>query len=150
GKLLGWFDLGQPLTAGGAYQPGRNVLYFPGDSDCIFVLDPANRAQPCPTVLHTHHGAGTVRSAPLVIARRELRKSRENLGEAAWPDLLILEESAGLEKARLRAFELPIKSPEDVSISPPELQLSGWSWFPAYHDAEKLAQTTDAAKLAII
>src|SRR5262249_58649416 len=37
GNLQGYFDLCQPLTVGGVWQEGTDLLYMPGDSDKLYV-----------------------------------------------------------------------------------------------------------------
>src|SRR5262249_28240717 len=61
GNLLGYFELGQPLSVGGVWQEGTDYLYFPGDSEYVYVLDIALTHQPgqpprkkdCVAILHT-------------------------------------------------------------------------------------------------
>src|SRR5262249_8930443 len=62
GALLGWFDLGQPITNGAAWEDGTNLLYVPADSRFIYVLDVAKRQ--CVGVLQSDHPNGSLRSAP--------------------------------------------------------------------------------------
>src|SRR5207253_4583005 len=76
GHVLGHFELGQNLTVGGAWQPGTDLLYFPGDSDYLYVLDAAlgnrpNSAQTkeCVAILHTGHPSGSLRSEPILVNR---------------------------------------------------------------------------------
>ena len=51
GKLLGTFDLGQPLTVGGVRDPNTNLLYFPADDFCVYVLDVSQQPKKCVAVL---------------------------------------------------------------------------------------------------
>ena len=39
GNLIGRYDLGQPLTSGGAHEAGTDRIYFPADDSCVYVLD---------------------------------------------------------------------------------------------------------------
>src|SRR5262249_46969688 len=36
GKLLGWYDLGQRLSLGGAHQEGTSLIYFPADQRRVY------------------------------------------------------------------------------------------------------------------
>src|SRR4029077_11363984 len=38
GYVQGYFELAQPLTIGGVWQEGTDLLYIPGDSDNLYVL----------------------------------------------------------------------------------------------------------------
>ena len=77
GHVLGHFDLrGQHLTVGGVWQEGTNLLYFPGDSDYVYVLDAAvakpnapPAAKHCVAILHTGHPSGSLRGEPILINR---------------------------------------------------------------------------------
>src|SRR5207302_3048588 len=42
GRLVGRYDVGQRLSAGGARFEGTKLLYFPADELCVYVLDAAN------------------------------------------------------------------------------------------------------------
>jgi outer membrane protein assembly factor BamB len=150
GNLLGYFELGQTLSVGGVWQEGTDYIYFPGDSEYVYVLDIALTHQPnqpprrkdCVAVLHTGHPSGSLRSEPILVSRVD------PFDPSAWTGFLILCQAEGLEHMRLRVFNLPIDSPD----SPPLLQtdpIHGWSWFRPYHDSEKLAFVTDQGVLGL-
>lgn len=139
GKLLGYYELGRPLTVGGVRQEGTDLVYFPAESRTVFVLDVAKHS--CEAVLHAGHPAGSLRGEPFIISRSEDRTS--------YPDFLILNQAEGLSATKLRPFQLPIK--REGGKNPPQLEprLTGWSWFPPYHDGEKLLMATDAGALGM-
>jgi outer membrane protein assembly factor BamB len=149
GHLLGHFDLrGQHLTVGGVWQQGTDRLYFPGDSDYVYVLDAAvtkpnapPEAKHCVAILHTGHPSGSLRGEPILVNRVDpFAKS----GDAATsiPSYLILAQEDGLDHMKLRVFALPIESPDAPPLLEPRIR--GWSWLQPYHDGEKLAFATDA------
>ncbi len=141
GALLGHYDLGQPLTVGGAHQPGTSLIYFPADNFCVYVLDVARRA--CVAVLYSGHPSGSLRGPPLVLAAEAV---------AALPGktsgYLLLNQADGLEAMRVRAFALPVATADAPALQP-EPRLDGWAWFPPYTDGEKLALVTDAGAFAL-
>jgi outer membrane protein assembly factor BamB len=151
GNLLGYFDLGQPLTVGGVWQEGTDWIYMPGDSDNLYVLDTAltnspnqpARPKKCVAILHTGHPSGSLRSEPIIINRQD--------PFAADPagDYLVLTQADGLEHMKLRVYSLPIDNADAPSILQPEPRIRGWSWFQPYHDSEKLAFVTDTGTLGL-
>jgi outer membrane protein assembly factor BamB len=147
GKLLGHFELGQPLTVGGVWQENTDLLYFPGDSEHIYVLDiaqslfagqPARKKQ-CAAILHTGHPSGSLRSEPMLINRIDPLQ-RQVTGQ----DYLILSQTDGLDHMKLRVFGLPIEGSDSPPLLQPDPRVRGWSWFRPYFDSEKLAFVTDA------
>jgi hypothetical protein len=146
GNVLGHFELGQPLTLGGVRQEGTDLLYFAGESDNIYVLDAAKHV--CVKILHTGHPAGSLRSEPIIINRSD-PFARETTGSMAWPSYLVLSQSDGLDRMKLRVFALPIENPDAPPLMQPEPGVRGWSWFRPYFDDEKLAFVTDAGVLGL-
>jgi outer membrane protein assembly factor BamB len=148
GRLVGQFKLGLPLSTGGVYQPGTNLVYFPADSQAVYVLDVA--AHTCVAILPAEHSAGSLRGEPIIISRDAVRREfGKNMDEA--PDYLVLNQTDGLSAMKLRVFKLSAR-PKD-SVEEPrdsEPRIPGWSQFAPYHDAEKLIQFTDAGQLAYI
>jgi outer membrane protein assembly factor BamB len=136
GRLLGYYNLGQPLTVGGVLDERTGLAYFPADHFAIYVLDVARRK--CAAVLYAGHPNGSLRSVPVI------------LGEPAPSNkgLLILPQADGLDALVLRAFELPAVADQDCAGSP-EAKIRGWSWFPPYSDGERLALATDAGVFAL-
>jgi hypothetical protein len=151
GNLLGYFELGQPLTVGGVWHEGTNFLYCPGDSEYVYVLDigaAAPAGQPagekkCVAILQTGHPSGSLRSAPFVINRIDphMRDASEAPVATSY---LVLSQSDGLEHMKLRVFGLPIDRPDAPPLLQSEPQIRGWSWFQPCCDGEKLACVTDA------
>jgi outer membrane protein assembly factor BamB len=140
GKPLGWFDLGKGtrLTVGGARQEDTNLLYFPADEHCVYVLDVANHR--CQTILYTQHLAGTLRSEPILATTP---------GGAA-EGYLILCLADGFQNTTLRVFGLPIDSPNKPPLRlNPEPRLPGWPWFGPFQDPEKLVLATDAGEVGV-
>jgi outer membrane protein assembly factor BamB len=146
GNRLGHFELGRPLSVGGAHQPGTDILYLPADSQVLFVLDLAKKE--CVGILQTGHTSGSLRSEPIVVNKidpqAKLPESR-----AAAPGFLILVQSDGLEHVQLRVFGLPIERPDAQPVLRPEPRVRGWSWLRPFHDFEKLALATDAGVLGV-
>lgn len=149
GRLLGWYDLGQPLSVGGVLQPGTSLLFVPADSGRVFVLDvrEESRAKPCVAVLETGHAAGSLQGEPLIVSRSVLRQHLQ-LPEAQWPDYLLLNQASGLGAMQIRLYTLPVQGDEKPAVTP--LVIPGWSWFSPYQDPEKIGQVTDAGVLGIV
>jgi outer membrane protein assembly factor BamB len=141
GKLLGVFDLGQPLTVGGVRDPNTKLLYFPADDFCVYVLDVTSQVKRCVAVLYTGHPAGSLRSAPLLLSAPDK--------QGADSDWLVLNQAEGLHATRLRVYHLPVadrdEPAEELKLKP----IPGWTWFPPYHDGEKVAMLGDAGLLGI-
>src|SRR5262249_55862464 len=125
---------GQPLTVGGVAQPGTHLVYLPGDSFCVYVLDVGKRT--CAAVLYSGHPNGSLRSAPLVV---------RGAGQAGY---LLLSQANGLDAMQLRTFALPIPAPAAAAFRR-ELSLQGWAWFPPFSNGDKLALVTDAGEFVV-
>jgi hypothetical protein len=137
GSLLGYYDLGQPLTAGAARHPARTVLYVPADSYAVYALDVAKRS--CVGVLYTGHAGGALLGPPLVLPAPPAGT------KAGGPEAhLLLAQADGLEAMTLRTLPLPAGTPEV-----PPLRLRGWTWFVPYADGERLAVATDAGEFVL-
>jgi outer membrane protein assembly factor BamB len=135
GQPIGHYELGQPLTLGGTRQERTNLVYFPADDQCVYVLDVDKRR--CERILYSGHPSGSLRSAPIVV--------NPGGGDEGY---LILAQTAGLDATQLRAFSLPI----DNGQAPPAVQTRptrGWPWFSPYHDPEKLVLVTDAGAVGL-
>jgi hypothetical protein len=145
GRLVGYYDLGEPLLGEGAHQAGTSLLYVPADSFSVFVLDVAQRS--CAAVLYSEHPSGSLRGSPVVVSQATADAGPKGSSEGAQ-GYLILTQADSLESTRLRAFALPVAGPEQQPLRP-EARLPGWSWFPPAHDAERLALATDAGQLAV-
>ncbi len=61
---------------------------------------------------------------------------------------MLLCQAKGAAEVQVRPFELPIHDP-DQPAAEPGLHVPGLSWFPPFHDAEKLALATDAGWLSL-
>jgi outer membrane protein assembly factor BamB len=142
GTRLGYFELGQPLTVGGAWQQGTDLLYFPGDSRNVYVLSIAENQKGCVAILRSGHPSGSLRSEPIII-------NRDPQSRSAWPPFLILSQADGLSHMKLRVFQLPIENSDAVPVLQPEPRVPGWSWFQPYHDSDKLAFASDAGVLGL-
>ena len=141
GKLLGVFDLGQPLTVGGVREPNTSLLYFPADDFCVYVLDVATQPKKCVAILYTNHPAGSLRSEPLILSAPD--------AEGTDSDWLVLNEAEGLHSTRLHVYHLPITDREEPSEKLDLKPIPGWTWFPPFHDGEKLTMIGDAGVLGI-
>jgi len=139
GRLLGSYQLGQPLTVSGVHHPGTSFVYFPADSYCVYVLDVARHA--CAGVLYSGHPPGSLRSAPVIVAEPGAGPEGKGL-------LVLPQEAENDDAVKLRTFALPITHP-DQAVAAPELKIPGWSWFPPYQDGERLALATDAGMFAL-
>jgi outer membrane protein assembly factor BamB len=156
GNLLGYYDLRQPLTGGGVWQEGTDLIYMPADSDNVFILDTAqtsfpnqpSRRKECKGILRTGHPSGSLRSEPIIINRPD-PFARDEVNQAASPSYLILSQSDGLQHMKLRVYTLPIQNFDAQPVLQPEPRVPGWSWFEPYHDGEKLAFVTDVGTLAL-
>jgi outer membrane protein assembly factor BamB len=156
GHCLGYYEVGQPLSVGGVQQPGTDLLYFPADSDYLYVLDAAltnapnqpPRCKQCVAVLHTGHPSGSLRNEPIVINRLD-----PELGAAgsasSWPPYLILTQAAGGDRVKLRVFGLPINDSAAPSLLNPEPDVRGHLWFRPYFDDEKIAFATDRGMVGL-
>jgi outer membrane protein assembly factor BamB len=141
GHLLGRYNLGQRLSVGGARQPGTHLLYFPADDYCVYVLNVDPKLPPqqrrCEAVLYSRHPSGSLRSEPILAAW-------ENPAGPAQ-GYLILPRAQGLDAVELQTYGLPLGAPDARPLPmEPAPRVRGWTWFPPYHDPEKLALATDA------
>jgi outer membrane protein assembly factor BamB len=141
GKLLGIFDLGQPLTVGGVRDPNSNLLYFPADDFCVYVLDVSQQPKRCVAVLYTDHPAGSLRSAPLILSAPDAEGN-----DSEW---LALNQAEGLHFTQLHVYHLPITDRDEPAEKLEVKSIPGWTWFPPYHDSEKVAILGDAGVLGI-
>jgi outer membrane protein assembly factor BamD (BamD/ComL family)/outer membrane protein assembly factor BamB len=140
GQLLGRWNLGQPLTRGGAREGDTSRIYFPADDSCIYVLDVNPKSRRCVTILYDGHPSGSLRSEPVIIAPQ---------GDNS-PGYLILNQSNGLDAMQLQVFELPLQDrhAQPMALVPPA-RLAGWTWFEPRQDGEKLAILSDAGILGL-
>jgi hypothetical protein len=138
GKDLGHWNFGQPLSVGGVHQDGTNLVYFPADDTCVYVIDVEK--QQCELVLYTNHSAGSLRGEPLVIG--------DNV--AGMASYLLLTQASGADETTLNPYELPIKDRHQVPVTM-ELQprIEGWTWFSPFADSEKIVCLSDAARLGL-
>jgi outer membrane protein assembly factor BamB len=145
GRFLGWYDVGEPLLVGGAHQENTNLLYFPADSESVFVLDLTARR--CAIILDTGHPSGSLRGEPIVVSQENPNAPPPD-PNAARPGTLILCQTQGLDAMKLRAYNLPIA---DAHATPhqPEPIVRGWSWLTPYCDGETLLLATDEGILGI-
>jgi hypothetical protein len=123
GKLTGYYELGQPLTGWGARQPGTSLLFFPADEYCIYELDADQHR--CTNVLYSKHRAQALRGPPIVTA-----------------GLLLLRQTDGPKKTKLRTFSLPLEEGGQNDLLPAK-DLPGWCWFDPFLTPEQLALVTD-------
>jgi outer membrane protein assembly factor BamB len=147
GTLLGRYTLGPGarLSFGGVHQPGTNLVYFPADEWCVFVLDVEKHT--CETVLYTKHPSASLRSEPIVASWME----KDDAGQRIPLGFLFLSLADELNSMHLTAYALPVENPraEPVPMAP-EPRFQGWTWFSPYQDAEKLVLVTDAGKLSLL
>ena len=139
GKLLGRFRLGQPLSVGGVHQKGTDLVYFPADDSCVYVLNVVTKK--CEAILYTDHPAGTLRGEPLIVGGDEERGGKT-------PAYLMLSQASGLDATVLRLFQLPAAGARAVSMKQ-EPRIRGLTWATPYYDGEKLVFLSDAARLGL-
>jgi outer membrane protein assembly factor BamB len=152
GLRRGRFTTHQQLAAGAAYDAAAGRLYVPAVGQYVYVFTydtPAESAAGAPISagpvprcdgwLTTGHAPGALRGEPIVVSGEE---------GVQVPRYLVLGEADGLGAMRLRAFQLFDDRPT-AAAAPAEVRLPGWSWFPPYHDPEKLALVTDAGALGL-
>jgi outer membrane protein assembly factor BamB len=144
GGLIGEYLCGLPLLVGGAREPNSNLLYFPADRGYVFVLDVA--LGQCVGVLRTGQPSGSLRGEPILAGDG----SPQRPGQAdTGPRFLILCQTAGLDKMKLRAWQLPVDFRTFDDKPSREIDMRGWSWFEPYADGEKIALATDAGVLGL-
>jgi outer membrane protein assembly factor BamB len=144
GKLLGWYEVGLPFTVGGTREDGSDRVYFPADSQYVYVFNVA--ARKCVGILETGHPSGSVRNEPIVVRSDRLYPSAAGTAAANY---LILNQTEGLGSTRLRAFPLEVEKLVQGTPLEPEPRLAGWSSFAPACDGEKIALTTDAGIFAL-
>lgn len=144
GKLKGRYDVGQPLTVGGAHQAGTDRIYFPAADSCVFVLNVGTRK--CEQILYTDHPSGSLRSEPIVVSWTE----KDAYGQPLPRGYLFLSQTSGVDAMQLKAYELPLADRKAPALAMnPEPRMHGWTWFAPYHDPEKLALVSDAGMLGL-
>jgi hypothetical protein len=147
GSLQGSYYLGMPLTVGGARQEGTDLLYFPADSLCVYVLDVKQKR--CVGILQTDHPSGSLRTEPFLTNQENL--PAPNTGDFNLPPgYLVLSQTDGLGYMKLRPFRLPIEKWVPAPAAEPFVRIPGWCWFAPYYDGEKIAVTTDLGSLHVI
>jgi outer membrane protein assembly factor BamB len=144
GTLRGHFELGSPLTLGGVHRKGTNLIYFPADDSCVYVLDVEQKE--CVAVIYTNHADGPLLGEPLIVGETEAGVA----GAPVAPAYLVLSQADGLDTTALRVFQLPAGSgnAEEVTMKAPP-RIRGWTWFPPYHDGEKVVCLSDAGRLGL-
>ena len=136
GKLVGFYEVGQPLTGWGTHQPGTSLLYFPADSYCVYMLD-ADKHE-CARVLYSKHPGNALRGQPVIATH----------ANASSMGLLMLAQSDGPKKMKLRCFHLPLSEGEQSEALAVAKELPGWTWFAPHQTPEQLALVTDAGSFA--
>src|SRR5262249_25249629 len=96
GTVRGRYDLGQRLSVGGVHQEGTNLVYFPADDFCVYVLDIARKK--CEAILYLDHPSGSLRSVPLVVGWSGRAAGAPE--PAALQGYLILTQTDGLNAMR--------------------------------------------------
>ena len=146
GALLGRYVLGEgvKLSGGGVHWPETNLVFFPADEFCVYVIDVEEHA--CKTILYTKHSSGSLRGQP-IIASWTVKDNGRKIPQG----YLFLNLTESFDSMRLRAYALPIENPRgDPLPMNPEPRVHGWIWFPPHQDAEKVVQVTDDGKLALV
>ena len=131
GRLLGRFRLGQPLSAGGVHQKGTDLVYFPADDSCVYVLNVATKK--CAAILYTNHAAGSLRGEPLIVGGDERRGQDAGL-PVAQPGRRPRHHRA----AAVRSCRPPTAASRAVAMRTRPRHGRGWTWATPYQDGEKL------------
>ena len=132
GKLLGSYNVGQPLTLGGVRQPGTPLVYFPADDFCLYVIDITKRT--CTNILYTRHPPGSLRGLPTVAANDK-------------GSYLLWSQATGLASAEIRPYALPLAHPEQKPVEP-IVPFKGMT-APPWRQDDRLAVTTPAGYLSL-
>jgi outer membrane protein assembly factor BamB len=141
GRVLGSFELRSPLAPGAVHEVGTDLLYVPGSSACVYVLDVKQRQ--CVNVLQTGHPTGSLR-CPLIAARPDA-----GAGEPGHTGYLVLCQADGPWSTKLRAFPLSSNSASASESTESEPVVRGWPWFEPACDGEKITLATDAGMFGL-
>jgi outer membrane protein assembly factor BamB len=147
GELLGRYSLGEgvKLSGGGVHWQDTNLVFFPADEFCVYVIDVDKHV--CEKILYTKHRSGSLRGEPIIAGWTE----RDQNGQKVHQGYLFMNFTEDLNSMRLRAYPLPIEDPRGEPLPMnPEPRVQGWIWFKAHQDAEKIIQVTDDGKLALV
>jgi hypothetical protein len=101
------------------------------------VLDVGKRE--CERILYSRHPGGSLRGSPVILAPE---------GDLV-PGFLLLEQTNGLRAVQLRVFDLPIRDRHAKARALEKVELEGWTWFPPYHDSEKVVMLGDTGILGL-
>jgi hypothetical protein len=145
GIFRGRFVLGEgiKLSVGGVHEPNTNLVYFPADEWCVFVLDVENHK--CAKVMYTKHPSGSLRGEPIIASWTE----REG-GQKTQQGFLFLTLADELDSMQLRAYALPVENPRAERIPMnPDPRMDGWAWFSPHQDAEKIVIISDEGQLGL-
>ena len=128
GKLLGRYLLGQRLTLGGSHEPGTAPPLLPR----------RRRLR-----LRPRRGQAGVRADRLQPPPRRGRCAASRSSSRRWsedsPGYLVLTQTDGLDRVRMRVWEMTAKDRKLVEKAlDPRVALAGWTWFSPYHDPEKI------------
>ena len=153
GSQLGYMRLNQPIAVGPSLQPGTTRVFVAADAQNVFVLDANPPVSDGPvtllkllSVLATGHGAGSLRSEPVVVGGVD-----EATGQVVGTAYLILAQSDGLQEMRLRSFIITAQPDGAISLAPSvEQKVPGWSWFPPVCNQETVTAVTDSGALIVM
>jgi outer membrane protein assembly factor BamB len=147
GELLGRYTLGEgvKLSGGGVHWQDTNLVLFPADEFCVYVIDVDKHT--CEKILYSKHPSGSLRGEPIIAGWME----RTPDGQKIPQGYLFMNLTEDLNSMRLRAYPLPIEDPRAQPLAMnPDPKMQGWIWFKAHQDAEKIIQVTDDGKLALV
>jgi outer membrane protein assembly factor BamB len=130
GRLLGVFDVGQPLTVPGGYDPKDRRLFVPAARKRIYVLDVGEKKR-CAGVFYTNHTVGGLRAAPIITS-----------------STLVIAEASSLGGMVIKSFALSDEG-DKAAETPDKYRIRGWSWFQPYFDGDTVAYLTDRGSLAL-
>jgi hypothetical protein len=137
GRLRGAFETPGRLAGGVGHRPGTARLYVPADAQHVFIFDfapPGGNGPQCIATLATQHRAGSVRTAPVVIA-----------GPSGQSQLL-LTIAEGVGETALYLFP----AGDTSSAAGERVRLPGWVWGLPVSDGSRIAAVSDTGALALL
>lgn len=129
GRLMGVFDVGQPLTVPGGFDSISRRLFVPASRKRIYVLDTEKKT--CAGVYYTNHTVGGLRAAPIVT-----------------PSTLVVAEANSLGSMLVKSFTLS-ESGDKATPDNVQYRIRGWAWFAPFFDGDTLGYLTDRGSLAL-
>ena len=144
--------IGAGLVGSPGSHPGSGYLFVPADARRVFVFEVGKEAADGTRepprlirIVSTEHPRESLRGEPLLVT--------PPVGDG--PRYLILPQTDGPEKMKLRCFPLPadLTGPwadgNTAAVPAAEVEVKGWSWYPPATDGEHVVAATDAGSVAV-